>query len=172
MKLRIIVAFSLALALASIASVASAAPSPQRQIAALQKQARLQQRQINALTQSVSSLKSIVAESNVSALSSTVSSMQSDVSTLKTNLNTVALTLVCRTAQFQTNDMSFIDLFDLIAGQPEAFQGQTAPDNGACAQVGLTPPSPAADRELPATDTPFAFDMRQITHLLGIQTGK
>jgi len=149
------------------AGAASAAANPlAKQVAALQKQSKLQQKQISALTTSVSSLKNEIASSGITTVGPQVTALQATVNTISASVNTVSATLTCRVAQLGTLDYTFIDIFDIIFGQPESFARQVVPDNGTCAQVGLTPPAPAQDRFGPAA-SPAEWSLAAMARLLG-----
>jgi hypothetical protein len=128
---------ALAAATSATASTSSTSPTA-KQFAALQ-------RQVTSLAAAVNQLKGQVA---------TASGVAAQVTTLQTNVNTLGATLTCRVAQIGTFEYSTVDLFALILDQPEPFVGQVVPDNGTCAQVGLSPPSPAADRYAPGGLSP------------------
>jgi hypothetical protein len=164
---RVVVMCLLLAGLLGTAGAASAAANPlAKQVAALQKQSKLQQKQITALTTSLSSLKSEIASSGITTLGPQVTALQGTVNTINATVNTVSATLTCRVAQLGTLDLTFIDLFEIIGGQPESYAGQVVPDNGTCAQVGLTPPSPAQDRFAPAA-SPTEWSLRAMAQLLG-----
>jgi soluble lytic murein transglycosylase-like protein len=135
---------ALVLPVAATAKPVSTVPG---QIAALQKQAKAQAKQIAALQATVSQLNAALGQTSK-------------------DLTKEAAYETCHFAVLMTYDYSFIDFFLLLAGQPTQYTGQTVPDNGACAAVGLTPPSPAQDRE--AGQTPAQRDIRAVARLLGV----
>ena len=154
--MRIYVCAALLVALA-VPTAAMAKPTGiPGQIAALQRQVKTQQRQITAL------------QSSLAELGSSMNGMSTTVNGDHTALGALVAVDECHYAQQGTLNYSFIDLFDLLAGQPEAFAGQTVPDNGACAAAGLTPPSPAASTRIPANETPMQASLRAIGVLLGV----
>jgi hypothetical protein len=85
-----------------------------------------------------------------------------------TALGTLAAVDECHYAQQGMLNYDFIDLFAALTGNPAPFTGQTVPDNGTCAQVGLTPPGPAAGSRLPANSTPAQQSLRAMAILLGV----
>jgi len=164
MKLRYVVPVLVLAILASVGGTARAAsPNPTaRQISALQKTVKLQAQEIASLKRQVSSFAGEI-QSNTSQ----VGSLSGQVQTNTKDITTLGDTLVCQTAIFLTIDYGFVDGFDIIGGQPEQYAGQVAPDNGTCAAVGITPPSPAATVRQPAM-TPLQADLTNIAFLLGV----
>ena len=140
-----------------IPTVATAKPAGiPGQIAALQRQVKAQQRQITTL------------QNSIAELGSTVNGVSSTVNADHTALGTLAAVDECHYAQQGTLDYDFVDLFAALTGNPPSFTGQTVPDNGTCAQVGLTPPAPAAGTRLPANTTPAQMSLRAMAILLGV----
>jgi hypothetical protein len=149
------------LSLGATAATAAPASNPlAAKVTALQKQVKALAKANTALTSQVTSLKGSVA-----SLQGGVSSLQGTVTTLQGNVGALAATLTCDVAQLGTIDYTFLDLFLLIAGQPEQYQGQVVPDNGACAAAGITPPSPAAAPYL-GSETPTAITV--VAGILGV----
>jgi uncharacterized coiled-coil protein SlyX len=146
-----IVALALVLPAAATAKPGAVAPPQvkalQAQVKALQAQARTQARQI-------------------AALQSAVAQAQGSAAQTAKDLTKLTDVFVCTTAVELTIDYTFFDLFDVLAGQPEQYQGQTAPDNGACAAAGMTPPTPAFSTA--AAETPMQHNMRSIARMLGV----
>lgn len=123
----------------------STAASQAQQIAALQRTVKAQARQINSLRASLGELAGIVQGS-----ASDVSAAKQAAASAQTAAQQAYNTEECHFAGLLTLDMSFVDEFAIIGGQPASYTGQTAPDNGTCAAAGLTPPSPAAWTKQPA----------------------
>lgn len=153
----------IALLAALSGSALGASPSPvARQISALQKTVKLQAQQIATLKSQVTTLAG-QTQNNSNQVGNLTGQIQSNTG----DITAVGNTLTCRTAQLFTLDEGFIDAFDILAGQPEQFVGQVVPDNGTCAAVGLTPPSPAGTVRQPVL-TPLQAQIRDIGVLLGV----
>lgn len=149
--------FAALLVALAIPTVATAKPTGvPGQIAALQRQVKAQQRQITTLQNSLAELGS--------ALNGVSSTANAD----HTALGTLAAVDECHYAQQGTLDYDFVDLFAALTGSAPQFTGQTVPDNGTCAQVGLTPPGPAGAARLPANPTRTQMSLRAIAILLGV----
>jgi hypothetical protein len=101
-------------------------------------------------------------------MGSTLNGVSSTANADHTALGTLAALDECHYAQQGTLDYDFVDLFAALTGNPAKFTGQTVPDNGACAQVGLTPPGPASASRLPANPTPAQMSLRAMAILLGV----
>jgi hypothetical protein len=145
-------------------SALGAAPNPlvAHQISALQKTVKLQALQIASLKKEVSTLSGQV-QSNTTQVGGVVG----QVKTNTTDITTLGAGLACQGATLLTIDYGFIDAFDVLGGQPEQYAGQVVPDNGACAAIGVTPPTPAAITRQPAL-TPFQAQLRDIAAMLGV----
>lgn len=139
------------------------------QIAALQRQVKAQGAQIKAqAAQLKAQARQLAAlQSTIGDLGGTVSSMNATVTADHDGLAKAVATETCDFAILATIDYGFIDTFEVIGGQPESYQGQTVPDNGACAAVGVTPPSPAPYTRAGATESPMQRDLRLTATLLG-----
>jgi hypothetical protein len=149
--------FAALLVALAIPAVATAKPTTiPGQIAALQRQVKAQQRQITTL------------QNSIAAMGSTMNGVSTTANADHTALGTLAALDECHYAQQGTLDYDFIDLFATLTGNPPPFTGQTVADDGTCAQVGLTPPSPAAGSRLPANQTPAQASLRAMAILLGV----
>jgi hypothetical protein len=156
MKKLVLGALVAALALPAVAAARTThATGVPQQIAALQRTVKTQQKEIAALTGQLTTLKT------------TVTPLAGSVTTLTNNLTSESAIETCHFAELGTVDMGFDDLFDIIAGQPEQFVGQSVSDNGACAAAGLTAPTPAESPRLAATLSPAEQSMRALALLLG-----
>jgi len=152
---RIFVVIGAAALLAPAVATAGAGASTPPQVKALQAQLKTQANQIAVL------------QRTVSQIAQAVGTLNSNLGTLNSNQTKLSNVVTCTTAQELTIDYSFFDLFDIIAGVPEQYAGQTVADNGACAAAGMTPPSPAESTRLTA-ETPMHAHMRAIAHMLGV----
>ncbi len=149
--------FAALLVALAIPTVATAKPAGiPGQIAVLDRQVKAQQRQITTL------------QNSLAALGSTLNTVSSTANSDHTALGTLAALDECHYAQQGTLDYDFVDLFAALTGNPPQFTGQTVPDDGTCAQVGLTPPNPASATRLPAHPTPAQMSLRAIAILLGV----
>jgi uncharacterized protein YlxW (UPF0749 family) len=168
MKFTISLALLLAVMCAFAATASAGGSLVGKQIAALQKQSKAQGKEIAALSGEVATLKNQVAESGGGALTEQVTTLQSSVTTLQGSVATVSATLTCRYAQLATLDLGFIDIFALLVDEAEPDVGQVVPDNGACAQVGLTPPAPAAGTLRAVSETPAEMGLQVVAFHLGV----
>src|SRR5436305_2818322 len=147
--MKTIITSALLIALVLPATAVAKSSGLPAQVAALQ-------RQVNAQTKQIANLQNAVAE-----MSGTVGSDHASIA------KTFAVE-ECHFALLATIDYSFLDLFEVYAGEPESYAGQTVPDNGNCAAAGMTPLSPTASTRLGAQATPARRDMRSSGSLPGM----